>query len=40
MSGVGEDVLEVWTVGEIGRGFGMEGVRVVVRVVVVEDDGW
>jgi len=40
VSGVGEDVLEVWTVGEIGRGFGMEGVRVVVRVVVVEDDGW
>jgi hypothetical protein len=41
VSGSGQDVLEVWTVGEIGRGFGMEGVRLVVRVVVVDDgDDW
>lgn len=39
ISGQGEDVAEVWTVGEIGRGFGMEGVRVVIRVVVVEEWG-
>jgi hypothetical protein len=37
VSGSGQDVLEVWTVGEIGRGHGMVGVRVVVRVIVDED---